>query len=100
MAPELWREDFTNPMYGRAYTIFYLQLRGNDADNDSMVLHVNNNGQTRLIFIHDPAFFVLNFNPLGLPFKQLILPPRSGLVSYSLALRAHSELNTPNKFLC
>ena len=28
MASELWREDFTNPEYGRSYTMFYPHLRG------------------------------------------------------------------------
>ena len=97
MASELWREDFTNPEYGRSYTMFYPHLRGGNYLYDSIYLHFStSDGLTRRIFIHDPNFFVLNMNPLGLPIKKIILSPRSGSFYYSLALREHRKLNTQN----
>ena len=97
MAPELWREDFTYPFYGRSYTLLYPNLRGNNWRTDDIVLHVNNSdGLTRRIFIHDPDFFVVTTNPLTLPISTLILTPSmSGRFYYSLALREHRQLNTP-----
>ena len=97
MAPELWREEFTEPKYGRAYTMYYPHPRGSDWYNDSIFLHVNTSDNlTRRIFVHDPNFFVLNVNPLGLPTKYLNLVPHSGMAYYSLALREHRKMNTPN----
>ena len=96
MAPQLWREQFTHPNIGRSYTMFYPQLRGKDYFNDAIFLHVNtSDGLTRRVFIHDPEFFVPNLNALGMPIKPLILTPHNGSVYFSLALREHIKLNTP-----
>ena len=96
MAPELWREDFTDPMYGRSYTLLYPHVRGNNWRRDYINLHVNaSDGLIRKVFIHDPDLFVININPLTLPVKKLTLTPRSGRVYYSLALREYRNMDTP-----
>ena len=88
MAPQLWREDFTDPLFGRSYTLVYPHRRANNWRTDDINLHVNNSdGITRRIFIHDPDFFVLTSNPLTIPMTMLLVTPHSGRFYYSLALR-------------
>ena len=98
MAPDLWREDFTGvSQYGHSYTLVYPHLRGNSWETDEINLHVNTSDNLiRRIFIHDPDYFVLNINPLALPYKMVTLTPHCGRVYYSLAVREYRNLDTPN----
>ena len=97
MAPEMWREDFTNSVYGRSYTLVYPHLRGTNWSTDTINLHVNTSDNlTRRIYIHDPDYFLLNENPQALPISMLTLAPRSGRVFFSFALTEHRKLDTPN----
>ena len=97
MASELWREDFTDPRFGRSYTLEYPHLRGSNWRTDDINLHINNSdGLPRRIFIHDPSYFVINVDPLAIPMTRILLTPRSGRVYYSLNVREHRKLNTPH----
>ena len=97
MAPELWREDFMVPWYGRTHTLVYPHHKGKDWRTDSIDLHVNtSDGLTRMIFIHDPDYFLFSDNPLSLPNNMQMLAPRPGRLYYSIVLREHRKLNTPS----
>jgi hypothetical protein len=97
MTPDLWIEDFTDPWYGRSYTLKYQESRGNNWRIDNINLYVNNSdGLTRQIFFHDPDYFILNENPLALPITlQIITSSTSGRFFFSVSLTEHEELSTP-----
>jgi hypothetical protein len=97
MSQDLWTEDFTNPWYGRSYTLKFIEPRGNDWRTDDIKLHVNVSDKlTRWIFFHDPDFFLINFNALAMPINlQIIKPSTAGSLVYSIALTEHVELTTP-----
>jgi hypothetical protein len=97
MAPDLWFEDFTASWFGRSYTLKYQETRGNDFWRDNTNLHVNiSDGLDRMIFFHDPDFFILSANPESLPFTlQTIQPTTSGYFYFRISLTEHVELSTP-----
>ena len=97
MAPELWRDDFMVPWYGRTHTLVYPHRKGKDWRTDSIDLHVNtSDGLTRMTFIHDPHYFLFSDNPLALPNNMQMLAPRPGRLYCSIVLREHRKLNTPS----
>ena len=60
----LWREDFTTSWYGRTYTLDIHRQIGPDDKQDQFFLVLGRNLKYS-IFVHDPAYFVLNDNPMG-----------------------------------
>jgi hypothetical protein len=97
MSTDLWIEDFTEPWYGRSYTLKYQEPRGTDWRTDAINLHVNVSDKlTRRIFFHDPDYFLISVNPLSLPINlQTIKNSTTGRLYFSIALTEHEELSTP-----
>jgi hypothetical protein len=97
MTQDLWIEDFTHPWYGRSYTLRYQKPRGKNWRIDNINLHVNNSdGLTRMIFFHDPDYFLITVSPRALPITmQTIKPSTTGFFYYSVSLTEHEELSTP-----
>jgi hypothetical protein len=97
MSPDLWIEDFTDPWYGRSYTLKYQEPRGTSWKLDAINLNVNtSDGLARRIFFHDPDYFLISVNPLSLPVNlETIKKSTSGRFYFSVALTEHEELSTP-----
>ena len=91
----LWREDFTTSWYGRTYSLDIHRMIGPDDKRDQFFIVLGWNLDYR-IFVHDPAYFVLNTNPNGLPslvFK--ISPNESKSHYYPITLTEMEEVDHP-----
>ena len=91
----LWKEDFTTSWYGRTYTLDIQRKIGPDDKLDQFFIVLGWNLDYR-IFIHDPAYFVINTNPIGLPsliFK--ISPNESKSHYYQITLTEMEEVDHP-----
>ena len=91
----LWNEDFTTTWYGRTYTLDIQRKIEPDDKLDQFFLVLGWNLDYR-IFIHDPAYFVINTNPIGLPsliFK--ISPNESKSHYYQITLTEMEEVDHP-----
>ena len=60
-----WTEDITIPHLGRHYTLKpSLKITRNSSDTPAFLLDAS---FSYFVFVHDQNFFLLNFNPMGLP---------------------------------
>ena len=62
----LWIEDFTSSPKGRCYTLNIPQRIGPNGKEERLFLLLSHDLFYQ-IFIHDPDYFVMNSNPVGLP---------------------------------
>ena len=77
----LWKEDFTTSWYGRTYTLDIHKKIGPDYELDQFFLVLGRELDYR-IFIHDPAYFVININPIALPSLVLKISPNESESHY------------------
>ena len=66
LSQELVSEDFTTVWAGRYYTLSLPIMIGQNSLEHQFFLGLNSNLTCR-IFVHDPKYFLYNFNPIGLP---------------------------------
>ena len=91
----LLTEDFTTSWYGRTYTLDIHRKIGPDDKLDQFFLVLGRNLDYR-IFVHDPTYFVINTNPIGLPslvFKIKTNESRSHY--YQITLTEMEEVDHP-----
>ena len=96
---KLWSEDFTVPWYGRSHTFVYPEAQGaSDWETDDIFLHVNkSDGLNRILFLHDPNYYIFNLKPGTLPNNFIQIDDTlSGNQFISLKLKERVEYNTPS----
>ena len=91
----LWREDFTTTWYGRTYTLDIHRKIGPDVNLDQFFLVLGRDLDYR-IFVHDPTYFVVNTNPIGLPTLIVkISPNETKSHYYQIRLTEIEEVDHP-----
>ena len=71
---QLWREDFTDPWYGRSYTLAYPDPQEANWRTDNIHLHVNKSDSLdRKFFLHDPNYYIFNLNKTVTASRLLML---------------------------
>ena len=95
---QLWREDFTDPWYGRSYTLAYPDPQEANWRTDNIHLHVNKSDSLdRKFFLHDPNYYIFNLNKRSLPINlQTLDASMFGRFYISLELTERVEHNTPS----
>ena len=92
----LWREDYTTSWYGRTFTLDIQRKIGPVYELDQLFFVLGWDLDFR-IFIHDPAYFVVNTNPIGLPsLKFQISPNESKNHYYQITLTEMEEIDHPD----
>ena len=97
LTQEFVREDFTSVWAGRYYTL-NLPMKIGPNSTYQFFLGLNSN-LTCSVFVHDPKYFIFNFNPIALPsimrkFTTTTKKPNSWY--YSLQLTEVNKLNLPS----
>jgi hypothetical protein len=93
----IWREDFTDSWYGRAYTVNVSRPIGPDDDKSQLFVALGYN-LDYLVVLHDPSYLpcVLIENPTLLPNIMLpISPNKTESHYYRFGLTAVEELDLP-----
>ena len=93
MNSSLWTEDMTSSWNGRDFTLTIPRPLTQGLFIDMVFLHFDYS-LLRDIYIHDKDFFILNFDPFGLPsvYKR-INPNESASYFYRFSLTEVEELN-------
>ena len=93
-APPLWTEDFTQSWNGRTYTVNIPHKIGPDDETQQLFITFGRD-LDKVIYIHDPKFFVPNSNPVGLPCNNMLKIDLNTSAShyYRLALTEVEELD-------
>ena len=93
-----WTKDFTSHYLG---TLFTLKPSRTISKNNSDVIAFHFDASfTYSMLIHDENFFLVNFNPLGLPTRFWLVKAESGNGSgfyYKMTLTKHKKLNLDHK---
>ena len=89
-----WTTDFTVPHVGVCFTFDSPFTLGLLAKNKSLLVWLHANVQV-VAFIHDPNFFVINFNPL-MPFTSIIIDEDLFNV-YPFTVVQHHKYDSPSK---
>ena len=92
-----WQSDFTEVAEtGMSYTLNMQGRIGTD-DNIHQVFVFFDYNKTYDIYIHDPNYFVINFNLNGPPSTFLKINPNTSFNHYNkLVLTKHYEMNVPS----
>ena len=91
-----WIEDFTRSLQGRCYTLNIPQRIGPDGNKERLFLLLSKELDYQ-IFIHDPEYFLMNTNPVGLPTIMKKLDPNKSTSHYHrLSATNMEELSTPH----
>ena len=89
-----WTEDITIPFMGRHFTLKPSQkITRNSADTPAFLLNAN---FSYSIFVHDENFFLINYNPIGLPNRVWMIKgerEKGGGYYYQITLTKHKRLN-------
>ena len=90
-----WLEDLTEmEEFGKTYTFDINRNIGTDWRTDQIFLLFGFD-LVYDIFIHDPNFFILNYNPNGLPSLYIKIQPNASFNHYNkLSLTEHHEMNS------
>ena len=91
---KIWQPDLTIARFGRTYTFHPEMMIGPDADEQQLIILLDNNYMYD-IFVHDTNFFILNENCCVLPSTYVRLMPNSSNVYYRISATQHQELNSP-----
>ena len=92
----LWTEDFTYSRAGRYYTLNISEKLGPNDETDQLFLCLNY-GLNFRIYVHDPFYFILNDNPVGLQNEIIIINPNTSYSHfYRLAMTEVEELDVPD----
>ena len=88
--------DFTTGWEGRHYTIQISQILDPNYDGSKMLYLAFSPQLSYRLFIHDPKYFLINFNPIDFPIVyEKIIPSSSPSFYYRLALTEMEELDLP-----
>ena len=91
-----WIEDFTRSRRGRCHTLNIPQRIGPNGNEERLFLLLSHD-LVYQIFIHDPDYFVMNSNPVGLPTIMKKLNPNTSTSHYyRLSVTNMEELNVPD----
>ena len=95
MNPDFWQDDFRVTWRGRCYRLLYPQKVSKEVDTDAIFFLFNGN-HSYWIDIHDPNYYIMNYNPLALKVNRIKTGAnaRRGLYMY-YELQIHEELNIP-----
>lgn len=72
LSPDLWTWDVSAAIDGRCFTFNFDQLLSIDISVDSLVFSLDEN-MTYYLFLHQPDFFILTYNPLTIPTVDMVL---------------------------
>ena len=87
--------DFTKSTTGRSYTLNISKTITPNDGQDQIFIMFDYDYIIR-IFLHDPSFFVYNFNPIGLPTLSLWIDPNKTTNNYHwLTITEVEELDLP-----
>ena len=89
---EEWISDFTAPGQGMCFTFKRRQDMGIDFVKHSIMIHFLSN--MSYIFIHDPEFFAMNWNP-ALPFNNFLLEGNF-VRTFKMITVQHRKINVPS----
>jgi hypothetical protein len=97
MNNSLWTEDLSYMDLGRSFTANF-NWAGSicNQSQDQLSLFLN---KTLLynIYIHDPDYFLVNYNPVGLPSLYLTINPTKSFNFYeTMVMTEHHEMNLPS----
>ena len=70
--PALWTWDVSAAIDGRCFTLNFDQPLSIDISVDSLVFNLDEN-MTYYLFLHQPHFFILTYNPLTMPTVDMVL---------------------------
>ena len=87
-----WISDFTVPLVGKCFTFKRRQDMGIDIVKDSIMIHLLSN--LSYIFIHDPDFFAMNWNP-ALPFNNFVMDGNFARMFKMITVQ-HRNINVPS----
>ena len=94
---KIWQPDLTIARFGRTYTFHPEMMIGPDADEQQLIILLDNNYMYD-IFVHDTNFFILNENCCVLPSTYVRLIPNvsnSSNIYYRISATQHQELTRP-----
>ena len=72
MKPSLWTWDVTAAIDGRCFTLNFDQPLTIDLSVDSLVFNLEED-MVYYLFIHQPDFFILTYNPLTMPTVDMLI---------------------------
>ena len=87
--------DFTHPSAGVCHTIAFGEPFGTRLMTDIIGVELNVENDYHL-FVHDPNFFLINFNP-SLPFTRISAPEDLDMILYKMTVTQRQNLNVPSK---
>ena len=70
--PGSWMWDVSAAIDGRCFTLNYDQMLSIDISVDSLVFNLDEK-MTYYLFLHQPSFFLLTYNPLTMPTVDMVL---------------------------
>ena len=72
LPPAAWTWDVTAAIDGRCFTLNFEQLLSIDISVDSLVFDLDEE-MTYYLFLHQPDFFLVTYNPLTMPTVDMVL---------------------------
>ena len=92
-----WTKEFSHTLMGICYTIQPPFLLGTTLIKEAIWIGLNDSYKFA-IFVHDPNFFLMNYNPsLPLNVLQLVAP---GIVTQRMLVVQHNNINVPHRYIC
>ena len=93
---DIFIEDVTWSPNGKCFTLNSMRKIGPDGKTDRLFFEIYTN-LTYDFFIHDPKYFVLNVNPVGMPsLRRKFSPKTLSSHYYRLAVAEVEKLDLPN----
>ena len=90
----LWTEDFTISWNGRTYTMNIPDKIGPNDMTDQLFITFDCKLDKNKIFIHDPGFFIKNYNPNGIAsLNTKVYPKTAKSLFYRFGLTEVQELD-------
>ena len=92
-----WTKEFSHTLMGICHTIQPPFSLGTTLIKEAIWIGLNDSYKFA-IFVHDPNFFLMNYNPsLPLNVLQLVAP---GIVTQRMLVVQHNNINVPHRYIC